>query len=359
MKSIMSIFTLLLFTVSVITGCAPKYPDDSLVSINTKSTPVMDGKVDKIWQKTPALEIDVVVPDYPHFDEVYRGNKYHVKVKSIYTMDDIYFLYEWTGDNTLSLARETWYFNSTESRWMQKPKKKSDQYSPPVYEDKFAVIWEIGNTMPEFKKAGCAILCHGEYKHSPFEGQLGDTWHWKLDRTGPVNQVDDKWVTYSDGNGRKSDDGSGAYKSNSQELTTANGQSVKVPLYWIPGRSDYHWIMADDSNARKIVKIDANMDLVDEEGTIIGRDTFIPSLYNIKPATGSRGDVAAYHYYDESSKTWYLEIKRARNTGNKDDVDFTDKKSAYYFSIAVFDGAAIAHATPNGMAGTSYPMYLK
>lgn len=359
MKSSLLLFVFLAFTTTFIIGCAPGSSNETLISVKTDQEPVMDGKADEIWQEAPPLEVDVVVPSYPLFDEMYWGDKYHVTMRTVYTKENIFFLYEWTGDDTLSLARETWYFNTTEGKWMQKPKKVADQYSPPVYEDKFAVIWEIDNSMPRYKKSGCAILCHGAYKSSPAEGQLGDTWHWKLDRTGPVNQLDDKWLTFSTKNGRKSDEGSGAYKSNSQELTTTDGEIYKAPLYWIPNREDYHWIMAGDSSAKKIVAVNENMDLVDEDGTIIERDSLIPSIYDIKPATGSRGDVAAYHYYDKSSKTWYLEIKRARTTGNSDDVDFGKNRKKYYFSIAVFDASAIAHAIPNGMAGTAYAMYLK
>ncbi len=340
--------------------------DGTLASVSVKTGPVMDGQVDDIWKKAPGLTVGASVPAYPIFDKSYHGKEYVVTMQSVHTKDDIYFLYQWTGDESESLARQSWYYNETEGKWMQKPKYKADEYYDPVYEDKFAVIWEIDGTIPDFKDAGCLILCHGDTKSTPAEGQKGDTWHWKLDRTGPVHQIDDKWLTYADGNGRKADQGSSAYKSNSQELTDTEGNTVKVPKYWIPGKKDYHWIMKDDPEAKKIVSIDSNGNLVDEAGNVLKKENFygdstiqIPSIYNIQPATGSRGDVTAYHNYNKETKTWTLEVKRSISTGNPDDVDFSDPNQFYFFSIAVFDAAAIAHATPGGMTGDSYTLVIK
>ncbi len=356
---------LLFLLLIIVIGCASKVPEGTLVSKKVKEAPVADGKIDKLWNKQPALTINVVVPDYPLFDNTYKGKEYNVTVRSVHDEKSIYFLYQWTGDNSMSLARTPWYYNKTEKKWMQKPKKNTDDYYSPVYEDKLAVIWEIGNSIPNFKTNGCAILCHGEYKHTPLEGQTADIWHWKLDRTGPVNQLDDKWLKYSEKNGRTADKGTSAYKSNSQVLKTPDGKEIKVPLYWIPGKRNYHWILASDNTKRKIVKIDSDLNLIDEDGTVLNTENYsgdseslIPSIAEIKPATGSRGDVTAYYSYDEKNKIWTLEIKRALSTGNNDDVDFSNKDNIYYFSVAVFNAAAIAHATPGGLAGKSFPMII-
>ncbi len=346
----------LLFVILLVQGCAKDYPENSLISIKTKTPPVMDGEVDKIWEKAQSLNVDVEVPSYSDFDESYYGKEYKVFIKSVYTKEDVYFLYQWRGDDKISYERQTWYFNDTEAKWMQKPKKNSDEYSKPVYEDKFAVIWNIGNSIANFNEVGCLVLCHGKYKHTNTPDEKGDIWHWKLDRTGPVNQLDDKWLTFSDKNGRKADEGSGAYKGNAQELEDVNGNKVSAPLYWIPGKTDYHWIMKGDDTAREIVEINANLDLIDEDGTVIPRDAMIPSLYGITPATGSRADVAVYHNFENG--LWTLEVKRKLSTGNDDDVDFSDKKAMHYFSVAVFNEAAIAHAY-SGPSGTSYPLIFK
>lgn len=357
---------LVLSILAAFLGCSAKAPEGTLVSKKIKEAPKMDGKVDKLWEKQPVLNVTVNVPAYPYFDKVYQDKNYAVKLKSVHTESSIYFLYQWTGDNEMSVARLPWYFNEKEGKWMQKPKKKADKYYPPTYEDKFSVIWEIGDSIPAFKTNGCAILCHDEYMRTPLEGQTADIWHWKLDRTGPVHQLDDKWLTYSEKDGRKGDSGTAAYKSNSQVLNDTKGNELKVPLYWVPGKKNYNWILASDNAKKKIVKIDKDLNLIDEDGNVLKKEDFpgdsdnlIPSISELKPATGSRGDVAAYYNYDNSSKTWTLEVERAIKTGNKDDVDFSDAKKTYYFSIAVFDAAAIAHATPGGLAGKAFPMIIQ
>lgn len=349
------VLPVLLF-ITLIVGCSKSIPENALVSRSIKEAPVLDGVVDDLWTKAKPLTVEVKVPSYSEFDKVYHGKEYSVSMKSLYTDSDIYFLYQWSGDLEASYKRQTWYFNPTEGRWMQKPKKNSDEYSKPVYEDKFAVIWNIGNSIGGFNEQGCLVLCHGEFKHTNIEGETGDIWHWKLDRTGPVNQLDDKWLTYSTESGRKADEGTSAYKSNSQSLTDINGNKIKAPLYWIPGKMNYHWILGGDTSSKRIVKIDAAMNLIDEDGTVIPRDVTIPSLYNIVPATGSRGDVTVFHNYQDG--IWTLEVKRKLSTGNKDDVDFSDTKKIYFFSVAVFNEAAIAHAIP-GFAGNSFPMVFK
>lgn len=357
---------MIILLVVVFAGCAKKVPEGALASMTTKTVPVMDGMVDEVWDDAPALVVDVYVPEYPVFDSSYFKDSYNVSMQSLHTDSDIYFLYQWTGDKEESQARQSWYYNAEEGQWMQKPKYKDDGYYGPEYEDKFAVIWEIGDSIDGFAENGCAILCHGEKKATNAEGETADIWHWKSDRTGPVNQIDDKWLGYSDGNGRHGDDGTGAYSSNSQELTDAAGNTMKAPVYWVPGATDYHWIMDGDKNARKIVSVDEDGNLVDEDGTVLVKEDFngesniqIPSIYNIKPGIGGRGDVTEYHNYDKATGTWTLEVKRAKNTGDEHDVNFTDPEREYYFSIAVFDAAAIAHAIPGGMSGTAYPLVMR
>lgn len=357
---------LIILSVTVFTGCSPKVPEGALGSMSTKTVPKLDGMVDDVWDDAPALEVDVYVPQYPSFDSSYYKDAYEVSMKSLHTESDIYFLYQWTGDKEESQARQSWYYNADEGKWMQKPKYNNDGYYGPEYEDKFAVIWEIGDSINGFAENGCAILCHGEKKATNAEGETADIWHWKSDRTGPVNQIDDKWLGYSDGNGRNGDEGTGAYSSNSQDLTDAAGNTVIAPVYWVPDASDYHWIMDGDKNARKIVSIDADGNLVDEDGTVLVKEKFngesdiqIPSIYDIKPGIGGRGDVAEYHNYDDATGKWTLEVKRALDTGDEHDVNFSDPEREYYFSIAVFDAAAIAHAIPGGMSGTAYPLVIR
>jgi len=142
---------------------------------------------------------------------------------------------------------------------------------------------------------------------------------------------------------------------------------MNLPKYWIPGRSDYHWIMQseiDNGAAREIVDMDASGNLVDQDGTVLDRTLFgydsalvIPSVFGIRPATGSRGDVDAWYQWENGR--WYLKIKRVRDTGNADDVQFTKRNTPYQFSIGVMNNASIAHATPGGWDGNAYELILE
>ncbi len=353
-------------------------PENALVAKEVKAAPKMDGKLDDAWQLAKSLEIPVEVADYAHFAEMYRGNKYDVTLRAMHTDTlramhtdtDLYMFVQWTGDESLSDDRQSWYFNDEAGKWMQKPKKAPDDYTPPGYEDKFAFLWEIESD--KFAAEGGSIFCHEEFKHANYPDELMDIWHWKLVRTAPVHQLDDKKLVYIDENGegpkfdgRKSDAGTSSYSDNKQTLEI-NGVEMTLPLLWIPGETAYSYIMNEEPKARQIVGMDENMNLVDEDGNILtkenfmlGSDMLIPSIKGIKPATGSRGDVTVYEFYDTASKTWNLEIQRKLANGNDDDVQFDDFEKMYNFSISVFDNAAIAHATPEGITGKAYTLVFQ
>ena len=59
-------------------------------------------------------------------------------------------------------------------------------------------------------------------------------------------------------------------------------------------------------------------------------------------------------------ENWTLELKRSLVNGNTDnDIQFDDLDKEYYFSVAVFDAAAIAHEIPGGMAGNTYKLQFE
>ena len=376
MRKLIIYITMITLTAVWFMGCSedevigPTYDDNALVSHKVSTPPVMDGTVDALWADAMTLTInDVTVPNYSFFWSEYIGDSYTVTAKSVYTDTDIYFLFEWTGDAEESLERESWYYNETANKWMQKPKKEPDEYGVnPAYEDKFAVLWNMNNSIANYNTQGCGVICHGEYMATNSEGEYGDMWHWKRVRTGPMNMVDDKWLTYSTGNGRKSDPkDSGGYSNNKQTLI-AGSTEYTVPKYWIPGRTDYHWILESeisDGTAKLIVSIDSStMELTDEDGNgispgdySVSSNKLMPSV-TVTPFVGDRGDVAAYQNY--SGGKWTLELKRSLVNGNTDnDIQFDDLDKEYYFSVAVFDAAAIAHAIPGGMAGNTYKLQFE
>jgi len=346
------------------------YPDSALVSQKVSTPPAENATVDALWDAVPTLKFSTVVAEYDidvdghdiWWDE-YEGMVIDVEMKSVYTDTDVYFLARW-NDAEDSKLRQAWYYNETGGEWLQMGKKYPDKYgNDPAYEDKFTMFWNI--SIPNFEKDGCGPLCHGQYMATNDIGETADIWHWKRDRTAPVSQLDDKWLDHEQ-NGRHGDAGTGAYSSNVQDLVTTAGPTVKAPLYWIPGRDDYHWITQaeiDAETAKMIMDLDANGDYVDEDGTVLDKTQFgytspkcIPSLMGIKPGTGSRGDVSVWHNW--ANGEWTIKIKRARNTGTTDDLQFDTVGASYWFSVGVMNSAAIAHATPGGFAGDAFEFIL-
>ncbi len=358
------------------------YPTGSLVSAKTTTLPSSNATVDALWANVEGISISTTVATYDinvdghdiWWDD-YEGMTIDMTMKSVYTDDDIYFLCTW-NDSEDSKTRQAWYYNTNDgnvedangdvipAKWLQMGKKYPDEFgNPPAYEDKITFFWDI--TMDNFENSGCATLCHGQYMATNGAGQRADIWHWKRDRTGPVSQIDDKWLN-DDQNGRHGDEGTGAYSSNTHDLVTTSHGTISAPNYWIPGATDYHWITQADMDAgvaREIVDMNADGDWVDEDGTVLLKAEFgytsnkvIPSLMGIKPGTGSRGDVSAWHNWADG--TWTLKIKRARDTGTDDDVQYTTLGVPYLFSVGIMNNAAIAHATPGGYAGTAYQLIL-
>ena len=64
-----------------------------LLSLKTSTPPVIDGSIDAIWAAADAIEFTTGVPDAGNGLFVgYIGDKYTVKLKSIYDASYIYFL---------------------------------------------------------------------------------------------------------------------------------------------------------------------------------------------------------------------------------------------------------------------------
>ncbi|MFH2001918.1 MAG: ethylbenzene dehydrogenase-related protein [Planctomycetota bacterium] len=362
------ITSLLIVVVILSFSCAgSKDSATTLVVKKAKSAPVMDGRLDDMWQLAKSIEIPVEVADYEFFDPMFRGKKYNVTMRAMTFESDLYVFAQWTADQEASWDRESWYYNDAAGKWMQRPGKKPDAYTPPAYEDKFAILWNMNSA--DFAIKGGTIFCHKAYKHTNLPDERMDLWHWKLVRTGPVNQLDDTWVGYVDEsaggtsfNGRKSDAGNEPFSNNKQTLQIA-GAEVTLPLYWIPKEESYYYIMDGEPKARKIVGMDKDKNLIDEDGTVLVKEDFalgskflIPSIKGVKTATGSRGDVAVFEDFDEGTKTWNLEMRRKLVTNSDDDIQFGDLKKTYDFSVAVFNNTSIAHATPEGLLGKAYSL---
>ena len=71
------------------------------------------------------------------------------------------------------------------------------------YEDKWAFLWPINNSVKGFDQMGCAAMCHmGEgkpygNKYTASAGEISDMWHMKGGRTAPLGNVDDQYTDHT------------------------------------------------------------------------------------------------------------------------------------------------------------------
>jgi ethylbenzene dehydrogenase len=354
----------------------PGTSDTELLVAKTLLGPQIDGFVDASWANLQSLVGTTEVPDLDNdVFQGYVGNKQDVSIKAQYDGEYIYFLVEWK-DSKLDLNRDTWYFDPDDNLWKQESNKPvfddaGNKIREAFYEDKFAMQWDIDNTVTDWDSQTCFATCHtglseddGYARHyTVAPGQQTDMWHWKSVRTGlPNGQFDDKHVidnVNNPVNKTRAGDAkeSGGYVNNRVTLLLdGNGAEVKVPQYYIPEREYYYWITQneiDSGIAREIVAVASDGKLTDEDGNIIdpvaevkyqrdGETTGaygMPSIHT-SPFVGSRGDLISASNY--TGNGWILEFKRKLFTGNPDDVVF-NPANEYPFGYATFDNAAIAH----------------
>jgi Ethylbenzene dehydrogenase len=354
----------------------PPPPSNELVSVKTSDAPVIDGSIDAAWDKATKLFTATEVPDPGNkVFEGYEGNRNEVTLRSMYDNEYIYFLAEWS-DSEESLNRQTWYFDPADKTWKQEDRvptfnNEGVMIRPAFYEDKFAFLFNIDNSVADWDTKTCWASCHtdvgeqgGYARHYTQPGETIDMWHWKMVRNNINNQADDQYQNDTQPNGRHGDDkDGGGYTNNKQDLqVTSTTDTVTVPKYFIPTDTYYYWItqgQIDDGIAKLITSVDENGVLGYDGGSIDptnpefqreGATTgarCIPSIYTTA-FEGSRGDIEAKGVFMGTG--WILEFKRALDTGEtaKQDVSFSSLE-AMAFGIAVFDNAGIAHGIKPGL----------
>ncbi|MBI3961348.1 MAG: ethylbenzene dehydrogenase [Deinococcus sp.] len=316
------LFTALAVLALVPVSAAPSAPDpQTLLAIRTDTPPTLDGQVEALWDQASVLTVPV--------SGGANAGHHTVTLQALYTADRLYILARW-DDPTLSDRRFPWV-KQQDGTWI-KLQTNTQGDENVYYEDKFSIIWDINIT--GFQTAGCFTTCHaGEpnkpygNKYTPNEGELGDIWHWKLARTGPVDQADDqyvnadRWVPDRPEAGRHSDPKeSGGYTDNSNAEKTA-------PAFTSPTQPAPPYSILD---AEKVPFADTYAPGDEIAGIIVAT------------IVGDRGDVSGVDLYQDGM--WTLEMSRALVTGSQFDVQWDDLGKTYYFGPAVFDNAQVRHS---------------
>lgn len=313
-------------------------PEGALVSLPVDAAPTLDGVADdEAWANAQETTISVTG----------GANNFStdVKIKSVYSGDTVYFVVSY-ADPSESWFRSPWQ-KQDDGTWKKvtDPNDKGGDNNT-VYEDKFAFIWPINNSIKGFETTGCFTACHaGENsdvkpfgnKYTSAEGETGDIWHWKSIRN--VGQIDDQFLdsTRFDAEkakeaGRKSDaKDSGGYADNVNEDKTA-------PAFTSPA--------VDTTTGAPGYILDSEKTPLDQAALdALPAGSYIPGI--VKSAfVGDRGDISAAWKYADG--VWTLEFSRALTTGSETDVQFEDLAATYYFGVAVFENAQVRHAFQNG-----------
>jgi hypothetical protein len=327
--------------VVALTGCQSvqqeKVAPNTLVAAKVAAAPNPAAlAADPAWAKAQPLNVEL--SDGANFGGTGRTTG---SLKAVYTGDMLYMLVQYK-DPTNSVRRGP-YQKQADGSWKQlkDPADKGGDDNM-FYEDKWAMLWSINNSIKGFEEQGCAATCHlGQgkpygNKYTPGEGQLGDIWHVKGQRTVPMGFVDDQYVDHtrydpkaSPNAGRKNEDSQGDY----------------TPMKLVNGKPEFMNPDAKPGNAGGAYGIK--------------RGTEVPFVDNFKPGDevasffmnglkADRADVKVVENWSNGVRTAVLSRKLV--TGSKYDVQFADLKARYPFGFAAFDNAQVRHATMDDTA---------
>ena len=306
----------------------------TLTAVNASTAPTMDGVADDaVWQSATALELSFTKG--ANFGD---SGKTTGMIKAARVGDMLYMVLQYK-DATHSQQRFPWVKQSDGS-WMklQSPENKGGDENN-YYEDKAALIWPINDSIDGFETDGCFSACHDDEPPKPYgnkyteeKGEMGDIWHIKSVRMGPVGQVDDQYLDHmrydpktAKGAGRHGDPKTGGgyhnikLKDGKPEYMNTNGKAAN--------KGGTYWLKADEKAAFD----DSKFQVGDEVASIM-----------VSPKVGDAGDIAVGSQWKDG--VWTVEMARKLVTGSKFDVQFDDLSNSYLFGVSAFDNTQVRHA---------------
>ena len=325
-------------------------PEGALVAYPIDAAPTLDGVADDAaWANAQETVISVAG----------GANNFAVdaKLKAVYSGDTVYFVLSY-ADPTESWFRSPWQ-KQEDGTWKQikDPNDKGGDNNT-VYEDKFAFIWPINNSIKSFETTGCFVACHaGENsdlkpfgnKYTSAEGELGDIWHWKSIRN--LGQIDDQYLDWTRFDaekakeaGRKSDEKeSGGYADNFATMPDPADASKTVPDKTKPGFTSPSIDLTTGAPGYILDSEKVALDQAALDALPVG--SYLPGIVK-SPIVGDRGDISAAWKWEDG--VWTIEFSRKLTTGSETDVQFSDLADTYYFGLAIFENAQVRHAFETG-----------
>lgn len=307
-----------------------------LVASRTLRKPVIDGEMDKVWEKAAPLSVKA-------FPIKKFGNRriMEVELRALYTFRQFFLLARWR-DPTQSLEYKPWVFDGEE--WHEERE---------IADDAFAVNWNAGSRL--FPLIGCRALCHlssypeidGLAPHDMWTEKAGmtvDHWEWRAAETAPFKWVKDGRISHIDFErfveerpGEKpigrSPDGldrsPDIFEFNLDPVTEDRPMYAPNPQAGGDLHAPYIRVTGPDSLAPV------------EEIAFKAGDRVAGILLPPEVPPDMRGHVEGVGRY--AGGVWTLELKRRLRTGDADDVQFHPGRGAeQFFGIAVFD-ASVYH----------------
>jgi hypothetical protein len=331
-------------------------PEGALVAYPVDAAPSLDGVADDAaWANAQEL----VIPVAGGFNNFGTDGK----LKAVYSGDTVYFVLTY-ADPTESWFRSPWQ-KQEDGTWkkISDPNDKGGDNNS-VYEDKFAMIWSINNSIKNFETTGCFTACHaGENsdikpygnKYTSAEGELGDIWHWKSVRND--GQIDDQYLdsTRLDTSspeqqaktieaGRHSDaKDSGGYADNFASMPDPADATKTVPDKTLPGFTSPNVDLTTGAPGYILDSEKVALDQAALDAMPVG--SYLPGIIK-SPIVGDRGEITAAWNWENG--VWTIEFSRKLTTGSETDVQFSDLTGMYYFGLAIFENAQVRHAFQNG-----------
>jgi ethylbenzene dehydrogenase len=334
---------------------APALAADTLVAAKVDNPPKLAaGAADPAWAKAKPLAVAL------SGGENFKAGATTARLKAVYSGDMIYLMVQY-ADPTQSVRRSP-FVKQADGSW-KKLKDEADKGGDnnKFYEDKLALIWNVGKSIKGFEEQGCMVACHaGEEgkaygnKYLANAGEIGDIWHLKSIRTGYIGQVDDQYLDNtpydkekSPEAGRKSDPKTGGGYA---DVKLVDGKPQYMDKSGLPAKSLEKVKVASAAKGKGPALLGTTYYLKDENKVAFDDARFKPgdevASIVVAPFTGDRGDIAAAIKWNKG--TWTAVMARKLQTGSKYDVQFDDLGGTYAFGVAAFDNAQVRHAIHMG-----------
>jgi len=168
---------------------------DTVTAVKVAQPPKLAaGAADPAWANAKPLSVPLTG------GKNFKDGSTTATLKAVYSGDMLYLLLQY-DDPTQSVRRSP-FQKQADGKWikLKDPEDKGGDNNK-VYEDKFALIWNVNNSIKGFNEQGCMVACHAGEAGKPYgnkytasEGEIGDIWHMKSIRTGYIGQTDDQYL---------------------------------------------------------------------------------------------------------------------------------------------------------------------